>query len=188
MLNHQDDRELVERLVAGQHEAYSQIDKWILPKVRALTRGLEEYFDEITQDIRIGVWNNLKRGQFKFKSSLETYVRKITSNTCVDYLRAKSARKLVPSDPPGGDDTPEDIRRKREERKLLWRVYRLMSKDCQRLWKMLYWEDLSYQEIADKLSIPIGTVGQRIHRCKKTAGELREKLEKREFYRLIFDC
>ena len=187
MFDHQDDRELAENLVHGHSDAYHLIDKWILPRVKALTWGLDEHFDDIVQDIRIGIWTNLKGRQFKFESSLKTYVTRIASYTCIDYLRAKSAKKLVPSDPSEEGDNPEEARRKREQRKLLWRVHRLMSRNCQSLWRMLYWEELSYQEIAQKLSIPIGTVGQRIHRCKNAARDLREKLEKREFSRLSND-
>ena len=68
----------------------------------------------------------------------------------------------------------------KEERKTLWRVYRLMSADCRRLWKMIFWDNLSYSQIAERVGIKEGTVKSRFARCKEKAILLRRKLTEKE--------
>ncbi|MGB2804434.1 MAG: RNA polymerase sigma factor [Candidatus Zixiibacteriota bacterium] len=173
-----EDRGLVEGFLAGRKEEYQTISKWISRVVQLSSWGLNKYSDDITQDVLLKLYNSLKENKFRFASSLKTYVYRIAKFTCIDYLRKYSSReqKEIELIEIRGDNDPEEEMQKKEERKILWRIYRLISVECRELWKMIFWEDLSYLQIAQKLSIKEGTVKSRFARCKEKAVGLRKKL------------
>lgn len=125
----------------------------------------------------------MKENKFEFASSLKTYVYRIAKFTCIDYLRKYSSKEQKETELIGlqSDEDPEEELEEKEERKILWRIYRVMSSECRDLWKMIFYENLSYLQVAQKLSIKEGTVKSRFARCKEKAIELRKRLiEKRE--------
>ena len=174
----EEDIKLIEGFVAGRKQEYQIINQWVCRVVKLSSWGLNQYADDITQDILIKLYNNLKDAKFEFTSSLKTYVYRITKFTCIDYLRkhsSKEQKEIQLIEIPSNCD-PEQEMEKNQERKMLWRIYRLMSVNCRELWKMVFWEDLSYGQIAQRLSIEEGTVKSRFARCKGKAIELRNKL------------
>jgi len=181
--SHKEDRGLVEGFLAGKKHEYQTIIRWISQVVKLNSWGLNKYYEDITQDVLLKLHNNLKENKFEFAASLKTYVYRIAKFTCIDYLRKYSLKeqketKLVEA---RSNDDPEEEMEKREERKILWRIYRLMSAECRQLWRMIFYENLSYLQIAQKLHIKEGTVKSRFARCKEKAIALRKKLiEKKE--------
>jgi RNA polymerase sigma factor (sigma-70 family) len=181
--SHKEDRRLVEGFLAGRKHEYETILRWISQVVKLNSWALTKYFDDITQDVLLKLYGNLKENRFEFAASLKTYVYRIAKFTCIDYLRRYSSKEQkevelaeIPS-----NDNPEKEVQKKEERTIFWRIYRLMSSECRQLWRMIFWEDLPYQQIAQRLSVREGTVKSRFARCKEKAIGLREKLtEKRE--------
>ena len=144
--------------------------------------GLQEYCDDITQDVLLKVYDNLREGRLEFAASLKTYVYRIAKFTCVEYLRRYSSRRKRegPLIEVASNDNPERDMVSKEEKKTLWRIYRLMSAECRQLWKMVFWDNLSYSQIAEKTGIKEGTVKSRFARCKQKAILLGRKLTEKE--------
>ena len=176
--SHKEDRLLVEGFLAGRKHEYETILRWISQVVKLNSWGLNKYFDDITQDVLLKLYGNLKENRFEFAASLKTYVSRIAKFTCIDYLRRYSSKeqKEVELAEIRSDDNPEKETEKREERTIFWRIYRLMSSECRELWRMIFYEDLSYSQIAQRLDIKEGTVKSRFARCKEKAIALRKKL------------
>ena len=174
----EEDIKLIEGFVAGRKQEYQIINQWVCRVVKLSSWGLNQYADDITQDILIKLYNNLKDAKFEFTSSLKTYVYRITKFTCIDYLRKylSKEQKEVELIEIQSDDDPETDLELKQEKRILWRIYRLMSSECRDLWRMIFWEDLSYLQIAQRLSIQEGTVKSRFARCKEKAVEIRKKL------------
>ena len=149
---------------------------------RRLTNSEEEALDT-TQEIFIRVWRGLPG--FRGESKLSTWVFQIAWN----YLRAhrrKMGRKLriISEEMNGGQelvasvrDTGPDPERRARASELLDRVETALHQLPEH-YRVVVWlrdgEDLSYQEIADTLDVPIGTVRSRLARAREA---LRAKVE-----------
>jgi RNA polymerase sigma-70 factor (ECF subfamily) len=181
---------MIAGFLAGRKREYQTISSWISRVVKLNSWGLEEYSDDITQDVLLRLYGNLEEKKFRFASDLKTYVCRIAKFTCVEYLRKQSSRRKRESpltEIPSNDNPERDLVRK-EEGKTLWRIYRLMSAECRQLWRMVFWESLSYLQIAERLGIKEGTVKSRFARCKGKAIRLRRKLTKKgQLFRLSYD-
>jgi len=182
---HKEDQRIVEAFLSGSEKECRIINQWISRVVQLNSWGLKAYSDDITQDVMIKLYNNLKDTKFRYDSSLNTYVSRITKFTCIDYLRkyiSHEQKEVELLEIPSNDDPESDLEQ-RQEKKILWRIYRLMPSECRDLWKLIFWENLSYLQIAQQLSIHEGTVKSRFARCKEKAVGLRKKLtEKRELF------
>jgi RNA polymerase sigma-70 factor (ECF subfamily) len=149
---------------------------------RRLTTTEEEALDT-TQEIFLRVWRGLPG--FRGEAKLSTWVFQIAWN----YLRAhrrkvgrslqiigedmNAAQDLVDT---AADSAPDPERRARAT-ELLGRVEVALERLPEH-YRVVVWlrdgEDLSYQEIADALDVPIGTVRSRLARARAALKELVE--------------
>jgi RNA polymerase sigma-70 factor (ECF subfamily) len=87
---------LVRRAQEGDESAYSQIVERYQSKVFSIIHGIVRQrndVEDIAQQVFAKVYFSLRN--FDFRSSLITWIYKITVNECFDYLRKKKVRKLV---------------------------------------------------------------------------------------------
>ena len=87
---------LVRRAQAGDDAAFQVIVERYQSKVFSIIYGIlrnHNDAEDIAQQVFSKVYFSLKN--FDFRSSLLTWVYKITVNECYDYLRKKKVRKLV---------------------------------------------------------------------------------------------
>src|ERR1019366_7074713 len=87
---------LVRRAQAGDESAYSQIVERYQSKVFSIIHGIVRQrndVEDIAQQVFAKVYFSLRN--FDFRSSLITWIYKITVNECFDYLRKRKVRKLV---------------------------------------------------------------------------------------------
>jgi RNA polymerase sigma-70 factor (ECF subfamily) len=126
--------------------------------------------DADAQDLVQEVLLRLRRGLETYKpGSLEGWLSRITTNAFVDEVRRRKRRATVPlpddadrvpAAGPGVEDTlaaaslPEEIQ---AALRALPEEYRVAVVLCDVV-------GLTYEEIADQLGVPIGTVRSRIHR------------------------
>ncbi len=149
---------------------------------RRLTTSEEEALDT-TQEIFLRVWRGLPG--FRGEAKLSTWVFQIAWN----YLRAHRRKmgrtlQIIGEDIDGAQefvesavDTGPDPERRARATELLDRVETALE-GLPEHYRVVVWlrdgEDLSYQEIADALDIPIGTVRSRLARAR---GALKELVE-----------
>lgn len=177
-----DHRRIIDGFVAGRKKEYETVRNWVSKVVKLNSWGLKEYSDDITQDVLLRLFDSFKENRFRFTASLKTYVCRVTKFTCIEYLRkhCSRSRKEIPLFDVISDDDPEKELRRKKERITLWRVYRLMSARCRELWKLVFWENLPYSQIAHRLGVKEGTVKSRFARCKDKAIWLRKKITEKE--------
>src|ERR671921_538010 len=87
---------LVRRAQAGEETAYREIVERYQAKVFSIIHGIVRQrndVEDIAQQVFAKVYLSLK--SFDFRSSLITWIYKITVNECFDYLRKRKVRKLV---------------------------------------------------------------------------------------------
>jgi RNA polymerase sigma-70 factor (ECF subfamily) len=99
---------LVKRVQAGDELAFREIVERFQAKVFSIIYGIlrnHNDAEDIAQQVFTKVYFSI--GNFDFRSSLLTWIYKITVNECYDYLRKKRVRKLVYE----SDFTQEDAQR-----------------------------------------------------------------------------
>src|SRR5438128_7764007 len=87
---------LVRRAQTGDQAAFREIVERYQSKVFAIIHGIVRQrndVEDIAQQVFAKVYLSLKN--FDFRSSLITWIYKITVNECFDYLRKRKVRKLV---------------------------------------------------------------------------------------------
>ncbi len=140
------------------NEYYPKIFKTCL----GYTRSVEDAND-LTQEILIRIWKG--HASFKGNSTLNTWIYRITVNSCLMFIRKNKKHILIdinilnhlPSENQNID---------REEIDELYKlIAQLNEKD--RLVIILYLEEFTYEEIANIIGISTNYVGVKISRIKK---------------------
>jgi len=143
-------------------------------KYRGLVRGvlfrLSPYplLDDLTQEAFMRIWRGLPN--FSGTGSLKVWIYRIAHRTAVDGLRRrKSASELHDTAPSAVDPELSAL-----ERNSVQELLADFDLDHRSVLILFYMEELSLQEIAETLEIPVGTVKSRLHYGKR---RLKEKLE-----------
>jgi RNA polymerase sigma-70 factor (ECF subfamily) len=128
--------------------------------------------EEIAQDVFLQLFRNL--GSLESEAHTTFWLRKVTSNRCVDYVRKRQRRPEVSLEDGPEPREPEGAADPLLSRKLQALVQSLPEKP--RLVVILrYQEDLMPEEIAKILEIPVRSVKSILHR---SLAMLREKMER----------
>lgn len=162
------DQDIIAGVLRGDPSALRVLDGWTEGLLRERFRSLETDIEDVRQEVRLRVFDNLRRGAFDGRSSLFTYAYRIARNVCVDFARqphrrretdlAADARDVATMEE-GGD--PE-----RMSSDLLERALSGLSASDLLLVRLVLGERRSYSEVARRMGIPEGTVKSRVWRCK----------------------
>ena len=159
--------------IAGDTEAQSWIvDTYTAPIYRYCYRMLRNSEDaqELTQEVLLRGLRSIQR--FDPRRSFKTWIFSIARNACIDFHRKRrptvsdSVVPLKDSGPSPSDVTLQNERATRLEKALdtLPALYREVI-------ILYHFEHLKYQEIAESLEVPLGTVMNRIFRARKKLRE-----------------
>ncbi len=91
-----EEAQLVQRIQARDEMAFREIVDRYQSKVFSIIYGIlrnRNDAEDISQQVFAKIYFSI--GKFDFRSSLLTWIYKITVNECYDYLRKKKVRKLV---------------------------------------------------------------------------------------------
>lgn len=166
------DHAFIQLILDGNKHSFSQI--------------LEEYYDDILYHISKIVYNkedardltndtfnkaylnlNLFKPSYKFSS----WLYKIATNTAIDFLRKKKVRYDISGIAEEhtqivGEDSADTNINERENYATLKDAINKLKPEYRAIIRLRYYDELSYEEIANKLHIPIGTVKANLHRAK----------------------
>jgi RNA polymerase sigma-70 factor (ECF subfamily) len=179
------DAEIARGYLEGSADAIRTVDRWIQAVIRSRHWGLGEERDDILQDTRKRVFENLVRSQFRGDSSLKTYVIQIAKHVCIEFLRRKirvQADDIEGLDVEDEGPSPELQLEAKERERLLSEALGRMPAPCRELFEMIFRDRLAYEEIARRLGVAPGTVKSRAARCRAFLSKcLKQKhLEKSE--------
>lgn len=115
--------------------------------------------------------------QYTDEYAFSTWLFKIASNNCVDFLRKKKLNMFTidhhDEDGEGpvfeiNDDTPnpEENLFSKEKNAQIREFVNQLKPHYRELIELRYYEDMSYEEIAHTLNIPLGTVKAKLFRAK----------------------
>ena len=123
---------------------------------------------DVTQDIFLKVYQNLEK--FKEEKNFTAWLFTISRNYCIDYWRKN--KKYILNNQELDDKvsvpgpTPEDNSVRESELVELRKRIAQLEPELRVILILRDIQDLSYQEIAHKFSIPEGTVKSRINRAR----------------------
>jgi RNA polymerase sigma-70 factor (ECF subfamily) len=178
---------LIEQCLAGDQAAWEQIVRQNWRKVFNVAYkfvGKHDEAEDLTQDIFLKIFKALKT--FDRRANFQTWIISISRNLCIDHYRSvRKERQTIARDVDSNDLQPattdrgpyaqaehQDLRAQlREALETLPITLRtaVVLRDLQ---------ELSYQEIADRLGLPEGTVKSRINRGRiELAHQLRRVQE-----------
>jgi RNA polymerase sigma-70 factor (ECF subfamily) len=173
--------ELVKRLKASDHEAFravfnlwqQNIFNFLCFRTKDAARA-----EDLLQDVFLKLWNN--RDRLDEKKSLRNYLYTIADNLALNDARHE---KVVAKHREGTNvpmftnaENPQFILEEKEWKRKLEGAIASLPEKPRVIFLMSRMEDLSYQEIADRLSISIKTVETHMVRALK---DLRETLSKK---------
>jgi RNA polymerase sigma-70 factor, ECF subfamily len=181
-----DDFKLVEAFRKGDEKAFEEIVRRYQRQVANiiyLTLGNREEVDDLSQEVFVRVFRSLNR--FEFDSSLYSWIYRIAVNLCIDEIRKKRIRKLIPLDfltekklesekrskesPTGSDELLL-----KEKQEVIRGALDKLSPVHRAVILLREYQDLSYGEIAKTLRISPQAVKSRIFRARE---ELRDLLK-----------
>ncbi|WP_340102694.1 RNA polymerase sigma factor [Rhodohalobacter sp. 8-1] len=174
------DEKYVKKALEGDQRAYQQLtEKYRRPleyHVRKMVKESEQV-EDLVQEAFIKAFKNLE--SYNSSYAFSTWLYRITTNHTIDYLRKKKL-KTTSIDKPiktrEGEmsfelpdeqaETDRAIIRKQRKKIITHAIDNLPEKYRQVI-QMRHIEELSYQEIADKLDLPLGTVKAHIFRARE---------------------
>lgn len=142
--------------------------------------GNPEDAADVTQEVFLKVWRSLP--SFQGDSSFATWLYKLTDNAAIDLLRREKKRRgdaslddeeyqwdATLADPKG---SPERALERQELQRAVSEGLRKLSEEHRRVLVLRELNGLSYEEIADILSLSPGTVKSRIARARTALARL----------------
>ena len=162
----------------GDQEAFAQLVRLYEKRVYALALRMCKNPDdaaEAAQEAFLAAWQGLRF--FRGESSFSTWLYRLASNACVDLLRREGKHRSAagPSfndeelniDVPDAAPSPQEAVEQRELRRQIEAGLQALSPDHRQVLLLREMHQLSYDEIAEALSLDVGTVKSRISRGRK---------------------
>jgi RNA polymerase sigma-70 factor (ECF subfamily) len=118
------------------------------------------------------------RDRLRESERFAAWFGRIVTNVCRDRLRRRHGVRLLDIDAADdADSIDRDPFLEALERDAMGRLVRELPTDQQVVVALRFWRDLTLEEIAERLELPLGTVKSRLHYAIKT---LRKELDRQE--------
>lgn len=174
------DLELVKRVQRGDSAAFDLLVRKYQHRIAALIgRYIADWSEvqDVAQETFVRAWRAI--GSFRGDAQFYTWLHRIAVNTAKNHLVASNRR------PPGGDidvedaeqydsgvrlrdtDTPERELMRQQLEQTVMRAVEALPEDLRLAITLREVDGLSYEEIAQRMDCPIGTVRSRIFRARE---------------------
>lgn len=182
----QEDRLLVERAQKGDraslHELVRKHEERAYQYAFRLTRNPEEAGD-VVADAFVRVSNAIRN--FKGNSAFTTWLYRIITNCYLDHRKRERNRQTLsldsapgseegegPRDVEDPDAKPDQEVESIQRRAVIGQALLKLPEFQRAMIVMYHMEELSYEEIAESLELPLGTVKSRLNRARVSLREL----------------
>jgi RNA polymerase sigma-70 factor (ECF subfamily) len=164
---------LIEQCLTGDQAAWELIVRQNWRKVFNVAYkfvGRHDEAEDLTQDIFLKIFKAL--ATFDRRANFQTWIISISRNLCIDHYRSvRKERQTIARDVDAGDLQPASSDRgpyaaaeHQDLRALLRQALQTLPLTLRTAVILRDLQELSYQEIADRLGLPEGTVKSRINR------------------------
>ncbi len=164
---------LIQRCLGDDQVAWEDIVRQHRRKVFNIAykfTGRHDAAEDLTQDVFLKVFKSLHT--FDRRANFQTWLVSVSRNLCIDHYRSvRKERETIDRDVDAGELTPSapgqsayQALEQADRTRLLSKAMRELTDDLREAVSLRDLHELSYQEIADKLGLPEGTVKSRINR------------------------
>lgn len=180
------DEKLVESAQAKDADAFGEIVRRFERKIFAVclrTLGREEDARDAAQETFIAAYRNL--GNFRGEAQFSSWLHRIAINQCISKQRRNKARPeiaLEESEPTNQHffaaspkSSPAVQSEQSERLATVRRAIEALPSELKQVVTMKEFEEMTFQEIADALGIPVSTVKSRLYTALR---QLKARLEK----------
>lgn len=180
------DLALVEAALAGSASAYEQLlkeyRKSMYHMVLKMVRDADDA-EDLTMEAFAKAFRHLPR--YRPDYAFSTWLFRIATNHCIDFMRRKRLKTSSLSaalDLADGDTmlldardqnlNPQEALIRQQRMELVQRAVDLLPPKYARLVRLRYFDELSYEEVAQELKAPLGTVKAQLFRARELLLEL----------------
>ena len=178
------EQELVHAAQSGDQSAFGQLVTANQAMVYSLAyrmTGNPEDAADLTQEAFLNAWRSL--GSFNGQSAFSTWIYRLASNACIDFLRREKRRSSLSMTLEDEDDadrqadlpddrwSPQRALERREAQEAVRQGLAALSPEHREVLVLRELEGLSYAEIAHALGLEEGTVKSRIARARLSLRE-----------------
>ena len=182
IISQANETELVTRAQSGDRNAFSELVRThaqgVLNVVYRMC-GEMQVAEDAAQETFIQAWLRLQ--SYRPQASLRSWLYRIAVNSAIDMLRKE--KRIMPGavedlNLKDSEPSPETLVASYERTEMVQKAVLALPDASRSVLVLREFEGLSYQEIAESLDIPVGTVMSRLNYARKL---LREKLEVKLF-------
>ena len=180
----QEESALIGRVLAGDTDAFEPLVTENQNKVFHLALrllGNEADAADAAQEAFLKAYTSLSG--FRGDSRFSVWLYRLTNNVCLDMLRRQkrqSAVSLYTEDDgeeaeltlPDGGPGPEELLLRAEDARLVRAAMDALPEDLRRILSLREIGGMSYEELAETLSLEVGTVKSRLNRARKKLCQL----------------
>ena len=182
------EQELVSRAKAGDQGAFEQLVRDNQNRVYSLALRMvsdREEAADLAQEAFLKAWQGLS--SFQGESSFSTWVYRLTTNVCIDYIRKQKRRQENLStlslddeegawpEPGDWEQDPHRCLERSELNRAVARGLEALPDHHRQVLVMRELSGLSYQEIGRALGLDLGTVKSRIARSRLALRKILER-------------
>ncbi len=180
------DFKLIDQATAGDEKAFAELMRRYKKPVQHTLMKMVRNSDD-AEDLMIEAFAKAFKNLPKFKKdyTFSTWLFRIATNNCIDFIRKKKIDTLsinTAYTDDSGDSVDLDIRDEslnpqeraitQQKVEFVHTFVSLLPPKYQRLVEMRYFDELSYEEIAAQLKAPLGTVKAQLHRARELLYDL----------------
>ncbi|HOY14292.1 MAG TPA: sigma-70 family RNA polymerase sigma factor [Saprospiraceae bacterium] len=166
-----DEKEIFERICKGDEKALEFLYKKyyrMMTKLVITNSGTEEEARDVYQDALIVFWQKATSGNLVMTAKISTYIYSICQNLWRKELDRKKRLSHEDKDTPVLLDTDSA-----EREKIIAKCINQLGETCKKVLMYYYFEEMSMQDIADKLGFAnTDTAKTKKYKCKKKLDEL----------------
>jgi RNA polymerase sigma-70 factor (ECF subfamily) len=176
----ENDSQLIKKAKEGDSKAYEGLLKKyknsVFNLVYRMVRDIQEA-EDLTQEAFIKAFNSLT--SFNEEYAFSTWLYKIATNNCIDFFRKRKLQTYSLDKPiqykdseihheiPDTDLNPEKSILAQERSKIIQDAIETLPEKYYTAIVLRHNEEKSYEEIAEILNLPLGTVKARIFRARE---------------------
>jgi RNA polymerase sigma-70 factor (ECF subfamily) len=181
---------VIQRCLQGDQSAWDLIVRQHWRKVFNVAYkfvGKHDEAEDLAQDIFLKVFKSLDT--FDRRANFQTWLVSVSRNLCIDHYRSvRKERETINRDvdagelsPASPDESPFDAIEQRDRVTLLRQALAALPESLRTAVLMRDIQERSYQEIADALHLPEGTVKSRINRGRTELARQIRKLRGQDY-------
>jgi len=181
-----EDFKLIDLAVIGDDKAYARLlQRYKRPVYHMILKMVRNVDD--AEDLTIESFAKAFRSLHKFKKdfTFSTWLFRIATNNTIDFIRKKKLNTLSIENTYTDDDgqsvsidvedlnpNPQEEAIKAQKEELIQVFVNMLPPKYQKLVRLRYFNELSYEEIAVELEAPLGTVKAQLHRARELMYDL----------------